>query len=118
MAQKIKKGDMVYVISGDEKGSKAKVVKVIPEKNHVILEGINLKKKHVRPSAQNPEGGIIQKESSIDLSNVAHINTSEEETLNWSSRLVTRVGFRFNEAGKKVRYAKKTNQDIQEVSKS
>lgn len=68
---KIRKGDNVRVVAGAQKGSEGKVVKIIPETGRVIVEGINLVKKHTKPSAQSPQGGIVEKESSIDISNLS-----------------------------------------------
>ena len=70
MANKIKKGDEVIVISGDHKGSKGKILQVIRAKNRVIVEGVNLIKKHERKTQDNPQGSIVERESSIHFSNV------------------------------------------------
>ena len=74
MAAHIKKGDMVEVIAGDNKGSTGKVMKVIPSKKRVIVEGLNLAYKHVRPSQRNPQGGRIRIEQPIHISNVLPVN--------------------------------------------
>ena len=68
---KIKSGDTVRVIAGDHKGSEGKIVKVLLEKNKVIVEGVNMVKKHMKPSAQSPQGGIVEKEASIQISNLS-----------------------------------------------
>ena len=99
---KIKTGDTVRVIAGDHKGSEGKVLTVFIEKNKAIVEGVNMIKKHMKPSAQNPQGGIVEKEAALQISNLSLI-TSKGET--------TRVGYRV-EDGKKVRYAKKSNEVI------
>jgi large subunit ribosomal protein L24 len=99
---KIKTGDTVRVIAGDHKGSEGKVIKVSLEKNKVIVEGVNMVKKHMKPSAQSPQGGIVEKEASIQISNLSLL-TSKGET--------TRVGYKMEE-GKKVRFAKKSNEVI------
>lgn len=99
---KIKSGDTVKVIAGDHKGSEGKVLKVLTDKNKAIVEGINMVKKHMKPSAQNPQGGIVEKEASIQISNLSLL-TSKGET--------TRVGYRM-EGDKKVRFAKKSNEVI------
>ena len=91
---KIKTGDTVRVIAGDHKGSEGKIVKVLLEKNKVIVEGVNMVKKHMKPSAQSPQGGIVEKEASIQISNLSLL-TSKGET--------TRVGYKM-EDGKKVRF--------------
>ena len=93
---KIKTGDTVRVIAGDHKGSEGKVLTVFIEKNKAIVEGVNMIKKHMKPSAQNPQGGIVEKEAALQISNLSLINSKGE---------TTRVGYRM-EDGKKVRYAK------------
>ena len=99
---KIKSGDTVRVIAGDHKGSEGKILKVLLEKNKVIVEGVNMVKKHMKPSAQSPQGGIVEKEASIQISNLSLL-TSKGET--------TRVGYKM-EDGKKVRFSKKSNEVI------
>ena len=99
---KIKTGDTVRVISGDHKGSEGKVIKVILDKNKAIVEGVNMVKKHMKPSAQSPQGGIVEKEALIQISNLSLL-TSKGET--------TRVGYK-TEDGKKVRFSKKSNEVI------
>ena len=99
---KIKTGDIVKVIAGDHKGSEGKVQKVFTEKNKAIVEGVNMVKKHTKPSAQNPQGGIVEKEASINISNLSLLTSKGEET---------RVGFRM-EGDKKVRFSKKSNEVI------
>jgi large subunit ribosomal protein L24 len=99
---KIKTGDTVRVIAGDHKGSEGKIIKVSLEKNKVIVEGVNMVKKHMKPSAQSPQGGIVEKEASIQISNLSLL-TSKGQT--------TRVGYKMEE-GKKVRFAKKSNEVI------
>ena len=99
---KIKKGDKIRVISGEHKGSEGNVLKILTAKNRAIIEGVNLVKKHAKPDAQNPQGGIIEKEASIHISNLSLI-TSDGKT--------TRAGYRM-EQGKKVRFAKKTDEVI------
>lgn len=74
MACHVKKGDTVEIIAGDNKGSTGKVMKVIPEKNKVVIEGLNLAFKHVRPSQKNPQGGRIRIEQPIHISNVLPVN--------------------------------------------
>jgi large subunit ribosomal protein L24 len=99
---KIKTGDTVRVISGDHKGSEGKVIKVILDKNKAIVEGVNMVKKHMKPSAQSPQGGIVEKEALIQISNLSLL-TAKGET--------TRVGYKM-EDGKKVRFSKKSNEVI------
>lgn len=99
---KIKSGDTVQVITGDHKGTEGKVVKVFVDKNKAIVEGVNLVKKHTKPSAKNPQGGIIEKEAPIHISNLSLL-TKKGET--------TRVGYKM-EGEKKVRFSKKSNEVI------
>ena len=98
---KIKSGDIVRVIAGDHKGSEGKVLRVLREKNKAVVEGVNMVSKHTKPSAKNPQGGIVKKEASIQISNIALIDPITKET--------TRVGIRV-EGDKKVRFSKKSNQ--------
>ena len=99
---KIKTGDTVKVIAGDHKGSEGKVVKVFIEKNKAIVEGVNMVKKHEKPSAANPQGGIKEKEAPLQISNLSLMDKDGK---------TTRVGYRM-EGDKKVRFAKSTNEII------
>lgn len=98
----IKTGDKVQVITGKEKGKQGTVLKAIPRENRVIVEGLNIAKKHTRPSMES-EGGIVETKAPIHVSNVQLVDPKSGEP--------TRVGFRF-EDGKKVRYAKKSGEAI------
>ena len=100
--KKIRRDDKVMVIAGDHKGSEGKVVKVIRDQNKAIVEGVNLIKKHAKPSAQNPQGGIIEKEAPIHISNLS-LTTNDGKS--------TRVGFRMEDENK-VRFAKKNNEIV------
>ncbi|GAL63406.1 MULTISPECIES: 50S ribosomal protein L24 [Algibacter] len=99
---KIKTGDTVRVIAGDHKGSEGTVQKVLIEKNKAIVEGVNMVKKHTKPSAQNPQGGIVEKEAAIHISNLSLLTSKGE---------ATRVGYRV-EGDKKVRFSLKSNEVI------
>jgi large subunit ribosomal protein L24 len=99
---KIKSGDTVKVIAGDHKGTEGKVLTVLTDKNKAIVEGVNMVKKHMKQSAQSPQGGIVEKEAAIQISNLSLL-TSKGET--------TRVGYRM-EGDKKVRFAKKSHEVI------
>ena len=99
---KIKKGDKVQVTAGAHKGSEGTVLKVLIADNKALVEGVNLVKKHNKPSAQNPQGGIAEKEAPIQISNLSLLT---------SDGVPTRVGYRM-EDGVKVRYAKKSNEVI------
>ena len=98
---KIKKGDTVKIIAGKDKGTEGKVLSVDAKNNKVVVEGANMITKHTKPSAANQNGGIIQKEAPIDLSNVMYVHKGQ----------ATRVGFKV-EGGKKVRFAKSTGEVI------
>ena len=100
----IKKGDTVYVLAGDDKGKTGRVLSIMAKDGRAIVEGINLVSKSTKPNAQNPQGGIIKKEAPINMSNLA--------VLDPKSGKPTRVGFRFDENGKKVRYSKKSGEEI------
>jgi|TARA_A200000159_G_scaffold148856_1_gene156930 large subunit ribosomal protein L24 len=99
---KIKRDDKVLVIAGEHKGSQGKVIKVLRDQYKAIIEGVNMIKKHAKPSAKNPQGGIVEKEAPIHISNLS-LTTSEGEA--------TRVGYRV-EDGNKVRFAKKNNEIV------
>ena len=101
MKVKIKTGDSVVVIAGEHKGQKGKILNVDREKNRAIVEGINLISKHTKPSAQNPQGGIIKKEAPIHISNLSLLDPKTGEP--------TKVGYEVRD-GKKVRVSKKSKQ--------
>jgi large subunit ribosomal protein L24 len=100
---KIKKGDKVQVVTGKNKGKVGDVTKVFPSESKVIVSGVNLAKKHTKPS-QTSEGGIIQKELPIHVSNVSHVDPKTNE--------ITKIGYKTLEDGKKVRFAKKSGEII------
>lgn len=99
---KIKKGDKVVVLSGSSKGTKGSVLKVYPEKGKAIVEGVNKIKKHTKPNAENPQGGIVETEAPIYVSKLALVDNNGNPT---------KVGFEVKD-GKKVRIAKKTGKEI------
>lgn len=101
---KIRRGDQVVVIAGRNKGVKGNVMKVFPIENKIIVEGVNVVYKHMRPSATQPEGGIVPMPSKIHVSNVQHVDPSSGQP--------TRVGYKVLADGKKVRYAKKSGDII------
>lgn len=96
--EKIKKEDMVLVIGGDDRGKKGRVLKVFPGKDRVIVEGVNMVRKHTRPTQKMPQGGIMEVEAPIHVSNIKLIAPK--------SNVPTRVGFRVLKDGSKVRYCK------------
>ena len=97
----IKKGDTVYVNAGEDKGKTGKVTKVLVDKQRAVVEGINMVTKHEKPSMKNQNGGIIQIEAPLDISNVMYVHKGKP----------TRVGFK-TENDKKVRFAKSTGEVI------
>ena len=99
---KIKKGDKVVVLSGSSKGTKGSVLKVFPDKGKAIVEGVNKIKKHTKPNAENPQGGIVETEAPIYVSKLALVDSNGNPT---------RVGYEVKD-GKKVRIAKKTGKEI------
>lgn len=100
---KIKKGDQVVVLTGSDKGKTGEVLVVKPTVNKAIVEGVNMIKRHTKPSAQNPQGGIIETEAPIQISNLAIVDPETGKP--------TRVGYR-TEDGKKVRFAKKSGKTL------
>jgi large subunit ribosomal protein L24 len=98
---KMKSGDIVRVMAGDHKGSEGKIVRVLREKNKAVVEGVNMVSKHTKPSAKNPQGGIVKKEAPIHISNLALVDLKTKET--------TKTGVR-KEGEKNVRFSKKSNQ--------
>ncbi len=98
----IKKGDLVFVNAGVDKGRQGKVLEVIPEDERAIVEGINMVSKHTKPNAKNPQGGIIKKEAPIHISNLNVVDPSTNKP--------TRIGRKLDENGKRVRFAKKSGE--------
>ena len=99
---KIKKGDTVQIISGNDVGKSGRVIKVFPSKEKIIVEGLNMVKKHARPTQENPQGGIMEKEAAIHISNVMFVSGSQP----------TRIGYRILDDGKKVKFSKKSGEVI------
>jgi len=97
---KIKSGDTVRVIAGDHKGAEGKVLRVLVDKNKAIVEGANMVSKHTKPSAKNPQGGIVKKEAPIHISNLVLVD---------AKGVATKTGVR-KEGDKNVRFSKKSNQ--------
>ena len=100
---RVKKGDDVIVLSGKDKGKKGSILKVFPKRQRVLVQGVNMAKRHTRPSAAGP-GGIIEKEMPLHVSNVAHVDPK--------SGAPTRVGYRVLDDGRKVRFAKRSGEVI------
>ncbi len=100
---KIRKGDKVVVITGKEKGKTGEVLGVLRDEARVLVQGVNIVKRHTRPSAANP-GGIIDKEAPLHISNVAHVDPKSGKP--------TRVGFKILDGGRKVRVARRSGEPI------
>ncbi|MDQ0317169.1 50S ribosomal protein L24 [Amorphus orientalis] len=103
MAARIKKGDSVVVLAGRDKGKTGEVVQVLPKENRALVRGVNMVQRHQRQTPAQ-EGGIIAKEASIHLSNIALADPTDGKA--------TRVGFRIEDDGKKVRFAKRSGDKI------
>jgi large subunit ribosomal protein L24 len=103
MKFKIKKGDKVVVITGRDKGKSGEVLRVLREENRVVVQGVNMVKRHTRPSA-GQAGGIVDKEAAIHVSNVAHIDPKTSKP--------TRVGYKTLGDGRKVRFARRSGEVI------
>ncbi len=101
---KIKKGDDVIVLSGREKGRRGNVLHVIPKELRVLVQGVNMVRRHTRPSQANPQGGILEKEAPLHISNVSLVDPADGKP--------TRVGWRVLDDGKKVRFAKRSGEVI------
>ncbi len=99
---KIKKGDIVKVIAGSDKGKEGEVLSVNVKAGTVLVRGVNMIKKHMKPGRQSQEGGIINQEGPVNISNVMYVHKGHP----------TRIGFHVDENGKKVRYAKSANEAI------
>ncbi|MEL7043251.1 MAG: 50S ribosomal protein L24 [Pseudomonadota bacterium] len=104
MAAKVKKGDRVIVLTGRNKGAEGEVLKVIPTENRVVVRGVNVVKRHTKPSQLNPQGGINSFEAPIHVSNVAMIDPRDGKA--------TRVGFKTDEHGRKFRFAKRSGEAL------
>ena len=100
----VKKNDMVKVIAGKDQGKSGKVMRVFPGKSRVVVEGLNIIKRHTRPNQLNPEGGIVEKEAPLSISNVMLVCGSCNQA--------TRTGVRLLEDGSKTRYCKKCNESV------
>ncbi len=98
---KVRKGDRVFVLTGKDKGRTGEVLRVLPKEGRVVVQGVNVVKKHQRPAPGNP-GGIVEVEAPIHVSNVAHLDPDSNKP--------TRVGYKFLDDGRKVRFAKRSGE--------
>ncbi len=104
MTARIRKDDMVIVIAGKDKGSSGRVLKVMPKEERVVVEGVNLMKRHTKPDIAHPQGGVVSKEAPLHISNVQLRDPKTGKP--------TRVGFKVNDKGRKVRVAKGSGVEI------
>ena len=104
MATKLKfrRGDQVVVLTGKDKGKRGEVLRMMREEGRAFVQGVNMVKRHTRPSAMSGGGGIVEKEASIHLSNLSHIDPKTDQP--------TRAGYKFLKDGRKVRYAKRSGE--------
>lgn len=100
----VKKGDMVFVNAGNDRGKTGKILSVDREKMRAVVEGLNMVSKHTKPNAKAPQGGIIKQEASIHISNLQVVDPAKGGP--------TKIGRRLNDKGKLVRYAKKSGEEI------
>jgi large subunit ribosomal protein L24 len=100
---KIKKGDRVVVITGRDKGKTGEVLRVIREESRVVVQGVNIVKRHTKPSAAST-GGVVEKEAALHISNVAHVDPKTSKP--------TRIGYKVLDGGRKVRVARKSGETI------
>jgi large subunit ribosomal protein L24 len=100
----IKKGDTVVVITGESKDQRGRVLEIFRKKQRALVEGVNIVSKHTKPDAQNPQGGIVKKEAPVHISNLMLIDPSSGEP--------TRIGRKYNDNKKLVRYSKKSEEEI------
>jgi len=110
MARHVKKGDTVIVICGDDKGKTGQVLRVLPRENKVLVQGINRVYRHLRPSRRHPQGGRIQKEMPVHISNVLPLDPKTKQP--------TRAGFKIGKDGSKERIAKKSGESLGTVSQT
>jgi large subunit ribosomal protein L24 len=100
---KIKKGDKVVVIAGKDKGRGGEVLRVLPKENRVLVQGVNMMKRHTKPAMGQP-GGIVEREAALHVSNVSHVDPKDSKP--------TRVGYKTLDDGRKVRFAKRSGEVI------
>ena len=105
MAARIRKGDRVVVITGADRGKRGEVLRVLPKENRAIVQGVNLAKRHTKPRGMGQPGGIVEKEATIHLSNIALIDPKTDKP--------ARIGFRVLDGGEKIRVARATGNVIE-----
>jgi large subunit ribosomal protein L24 len=108
MKWKVRRGDRVMVMTGRDRGKTGEVIKVLRDRERLFVQGVHMVKKHQRPTQDNPQGRIVEKEASIHISNVMHVDPKDQKP--------TRVGIRIDEkSGKKMLFAKRSQQEIRQV---
>jgi large subunit ribosomal protein L24 len=105
MAARIRKGDRVVVITGSDRGKQGEVLRVLPKENRAVVQGVNIAKLHTKPKGMGQPGGIVEKEATIHLSNIALIDPKTDKA--------TRIGFKVLENGAKIRVARATGNTIE-----
>jgi large subunit ribosomal protein L24 len=105
MAARIRKGDRVQVITGADRGKRGEVLRVLPKENRAVVQGVNIAKRHTKPKGMGQEGGIIEKEATIHLSNIALIDPKTDKP--------TRIAYRVLDNGTKLRVARATGNVIE-----
>ncbi len=100
----IKKGDTVYVLAGEDRGKQGRVLSVDAAKNRAVVEGVHIVSKSTKPTAKYPQGGVVKMEAPVNISNLSLIDPKSGKP--------TRIGIRVNDKGEKVRYAKKSGEEI------
>ena len=106
---KLRVGDTVQVIAGSDKGKTGEIIQILRKEDRVIVEGVNMVKKHIKPSQADPEGGIVTREAPIHVSNVAYYDSKAKQAV--------KIGYAFDEDGKKYRINKKTGKALDKTTK-
>ena len=106
---KLRVGDTVQVIAGSDKGKTGEIIQILRKKDRVIVEGVNMVTKHIKPSQADPEGGIVTREAPIHVSNVAYYDSKAKQAV--------KIGYAFDEDGKKYRINKKTGKALDKTTK-
>ena len=106
---KLRVGDTVQVIAGSDKGKTGEIIKILRKEDRVIVEGVNMVTKHIKPSQADPEGGIVTREAPIHVSNVAYYDSKAKQAV--------KIGYAFDEDGKKYRINKKTGKALDKTTK-
>ena len=106
---KLRVGDTVQVIAGSDKGKTGEIIQILRKEDRVIVEGVNMVTKHIKPSKADPEGGIVTREAPIHVSNVAYYDSKAKQAV--------KIGYAFDEDGKKYRINKKTGKALDKTTK-